>query len=79
MKKKSKLKKKVVSHLKEDMDYYKSESKQDKKNIDSVKKAKKVPVKKLIKHLKGDMKGFKGEIKGDKKLIKEIKTKKKKK
>ena len=67
------IKKKAISHFKDDMHYYAKESKEDSENVRLIKKSKKVPTKHLIKHLKGDQKGFKKEIEEDSELISKLK------
>ena len=72
---KKNLKKKAIGHFKNDIEYYKKEAEQDKRNISAIKKSKSIPKKRLKKHLKGDMKGFKEEIREDKELINELRGK----
>lgn len=70
------LKKKAISHFRDDQKYYRKESLEDSENIKAIKKRNSLPKKKLVKHLKGDVKGFKGEIQEDQELIHTLKGKK---
>jgi hypothetical protein len=70
-----KVAKKAIAHFKDDIEYYKKEAKEDRKNIAEIRRKGKVPKKKIISHLKGDSKGFKEEIKEDKGLIKTLRKK----